>query len=440
MKIKKIIALLFAVIMVLGLVACTPPEPGTPEIYFSFWGSEEERESTEAVLDVYNSLQDDVIVKPMYIGRDEYVEKLATMAAGGGMPDCGMVAEDSAIGMARSGLMSNYDLYAGQDAKPLDCIIFKDDGNPVAYSTANEILALWYNKAIFDEAGIDYPPATLDDAWTWDEFIDVAKQLTFDSNGNHPGDAGFNNEDIEQYGAYVNQYTWQLEVWALSNGGKFFSPDGKKVVFDEAAVEGMQKVFDLHLVENVAPFIDGTVDAGFSLSLGTGKVAMCTEGQWATGFGGDIDYGVGVLPYMGTKTNICTGGAIGMFAQTEHPELTADFLRWYGSEDYNFGVIEAGWWMPTKENWYTDDALVKKWVFDNERRQAIGADNYKTAFVDVVLAPGVVQSTCWYYTPNTTEVLYQTLQPALVEAINGTKTAAEVIEEIRPAMEAALAG
>ena len=379
-------------------------------------------------------------MKPMYIGRDEYVEKLAIMATGGNMPDCGMIAEDSAIGMARTGLMSNYDLYEGQPSRPLDCIIFKDEGKPVAYSTANEILALWYNKELFDKAGVPYPPATLEDAWSWDEFIAVAKQMTFDVNGLHPGDPGFDKDNIEQYGCYVNQYTWQLEVWALSNGGRWFSEDGKSIVFDDAAVEAMQKVFDLHLVENVAPFIDGTVDAGFSLSLGTGKVAMCTEGQWATGFGGDIDYGVGVLPYMKTKANICTGGAIGMFAQTKYPQETADFLIWYGSEDYNFGTIEAGWWMPTKLNWYTDDALVQKWVFDNARRQAIGAENYKTAFVDVVLAPGVVQSTCWYYTPNTTEVIYLTLQPALVEAINGSKTAAQVIANIRASLEAALAG
>ncbi|MCL2670551.1 MAG: extracellular solute-binding protein [Clostridiales bacterium] len=440
MKLRKIIAILFAAIMVFGLAACTAGSKGPVEITFSFWGSEEERASTEAVLEQYNALQDKVVVKPMYIGRDQYVEKLNTMATGGGMPDCGMIAEDSAIGMARNGLMSNIDLYEGQESKPLDCIIFKDAGNPVAYSTANEILALWYNKELFDKAGVAYPPATLDKAWSWDEFIEVSKQLTFDANGLHPGEEGFDKNNIVQYGCYVNQYTWQLEVWALSNGGRWFSEDGTSIVFDNAAVEAMQKVFDLHLVHNVAPFINGTVDAGFSLSLGTGNVAMCTEGQWATGFGGDIDYGVGVLPYMKEKANICTGGAIGMFAQTKHPTETAEFLRWYGSEDFNFGAIEAGWWMPTKLNWYTDPALLNKWIFENERRTTIGADNYKTAFVDVCLADGVVRSTGWYYTPNTTEVLYQTLQPALVEAINGSKTAAQVIGEIRAALEAALAG
>ena len=295
---------------------------------------------------------------------------------------------------------------------------------------------------MFDDAGVPYPPATLDEAWTWDQFIDVAKKLTLDAKGKHPGEAGFDKNNIVQYGAYVNQYTWQLEAWALSNGGSFFSPDGKSVTFDDAAIEAMQKVFDLHLVENVAPLNDGTQDNGFSSSLGAGNVAMCTEGQWATGFRGagfdGIDYGVGVLPYMKQKANICTGGPTGVFATSQHPEEAAEFLRWYNSEENNIGTILAGWWMPTKLNWYTDAALLKSWVDDCEYRQPLTAEAYKTAIVDVALDFDVTKPTAWYYTPNTYEVLVKTLQPALVEAINGSKTAKDVIAGVRDAMQAEL--
>jgi len=295
---------------------------------------------------------------------------------------------------------------------------------------------------MFDNAGVPYPPTTLDKAWTWQEFIDVAKKLTIDSNGNHPGEEGFDKNNIVQYGCYVNQYTWQLEVWAHSNGGSFFSADGKSVTMDDAAIEAIQKVFDLHLVENVAPFNDGTQDNGFASSLGAGNVAMCTEGQWATGFRGagfdGIDYGVAVLPYMKHKANICTGGPTGVFATSKYPEEAAAFLRWYNSEENNFGTIEAGWWMPTKLNWYTDEALLKKWVDDVPFRQPLTAADYRTAIVDVALNFDVTKSTAWYYTANTYEVLVKTLQPALVEAVNGSKTVKSVIEATRSAMEAAL--
>lgn len=460
---KKVMGILLCVLMVLGVTACGQPtvpddtsdaaSNGTdtasastaPEekitLTFSLWGDPAEQETTQAALDVYNNSQDKVYVKALQIGRDEYNEKLQTMATASQMPDCGMVAEDTVISWARDGLMSDIDIYADQENKPLDYLAFKYNGKTVAYSAANEVLGLWYNKAMFDAAGVPYPPATLDEAWTWDEFIAVAKQLTIDANGKHPGEEGFDKDNIVQYGAYVNQYTWQLEAWALSNGGSFFSPDGTSVTFDAAAVEAMQKVIDLHLVEHVAPLNDGTQDNGFTSSLGAGNVAMCTEGQWATGFRGagfDVDYGVGVLPYMKQKVNICTGGTTGVFATTEHPEEAAEFLRWYNSEENNIGTILAGWWMPTKLNWYTDEALLKSWVDDCEYRQALPAEAFKTAIVDVALNFDVTKPTSWYYTPNHYEVIVQTLQPALVEAINGSKTVEEVVAAVRDAMQAAL--
>ena len=465
MKTKKLLALLLCAMMLSALFACAQPAaPATEEpaaeateapaaeateapaaekitITFSLWGDPAEQETTQKALDVYNNSQDKVYVKALQIGRDEYNEKLQTMATAGEMPDCGMVAEDTVIAWARDGLLSDVDVYAGQENLPLDYLAFKYNGKTVAYSSANEVLALWYNKAMFDAAGLPYPPATLDKAWTWDEFVAVAKQLTIDNNGKHPGDAGFNKDNIVQYGAYVNQYTWQLEVWALSNGGSFFSPDGKSVVFDDAAVEAIQKVVDLHLKDYVAPLNDGTQDNGFASSLGAGNVAMCTEGQWATGFRTGlegIDYGVAVLPYMKDKVTIATGGPTGVFATTKYPTEAADFLRWYNSEENNIGTIMAGWWMPTKMNWYTDETLLKSWVDDCELRAALPADAYKTAIVDVALDTNVTHQTAWYFTPNTFEVLTKTLQPALVEAINGTKTVKEVIDSVRDAMQSAL--
>ena len=151
-----------------------------------------------------------------------------------------------------------------------------------------------------------------------------------------------------------------------------------------------------------------------------------------------IDYGVAVLPYMKDEVTIATGGPTGVFATTKYPQEAADFLRWYNSEENNIGTIMAGWWMPTKQNWYTDQTLLKSWVDDCELRAALPADAYKTAIVDVALDTNVTHQTAWYYTPNTFEVLVKTLQPALVEAINGTKTVKEVIDSVRESMQAQL--
>jgi len=471
-KARRIIALLCFAALLFGVVACagttdtppsapadppadppadtpadTPDEPsaaGPVEIVFCLWGDESELEGAIATADRWNAMQDRSIVSVMQIPNEEYVERLMTMAAAGNMPDCGMVNERAAIGMSRDGLLLQYDLYAGQPERPLESITFRDKGEYIAASIGAEVLALWFNRDMFDAAGVPYPPTKLEDAWSWDEFIAVAKQLTFDADGNTPNDAGFDKNNIVQYGAYVNQWAWQLEVWAYSNGGRWYSEDGTAAVFDDAAIEGMQKVFDLHLVHNVAPFNPAQSDDGFLDSLGAGNVAMCTEGQWATGFANfldveEINYGCGVLPYMLVPANITAGGPVGAYAGTQHPEEVAEFLRWYSDPENNFAPIYDGWVMPNVDSWYKDEALMKKWIDDVPHRARLGVDEYRTVFAEVIMNNDVTKPTGWNYTPNTDKIDV-ILIPALVEAINGTKTAKEVIESVRAELEAAVAG
>jgi len=443
MKKRKIIAVLCAAIMMFGLVAsCAGGGSGGPvDIVFSLWGDEAELEGAQATADLWNESQDRSNLSVMQIPVEQYIERLMAMAAAGNMPDCGMANERGVIGMARDGLLLKLDLYADQPERPLESVTFRDGGEYVSASIGAEVLGLWFNRDMFDAAGVPYPPTKLEDAWTWDEFIEVAKKLTFDANGNTPNDADFDKDNIVQYGAYVNQWAWQLEVWALSNGGRWYSEDGKRAVFDDAAIEGMQKVFDLHLVHNVAPFNPAQEDSGWFDSLGAGNVAMCTEGQWATGFAAfsDINYGCGVLPYMKVKANITAGGPVDMYAGTKHPEETAEFLRWYSDPENNFAPIYDGWIMPNLESWYKDEALLKRWIDDVPNRARLGAAEYRSVFADVIMNNDVTKPTGWYYTPNLDKIDV-ILIPALVEAINGTKTAKEVIESVRPALEAAIAG
>ena len=441
-KASKIIALLCMTVLIFGLVAaCAGGSSGPVEIVFSLWGDEAELEGAQATADKWNEMQDTSKLSVMQIPVEQYIERLMAMATAGNMPDCGMANERGVIGMSRDGLLMKLDLYADQPERPLESVTFRDGGEYVAASIGAEVLGLWFNRDMFDAAGVPYPPTTLDTAWTWEEFIEVAKKLTFDANGNTPNDAGFDKDNIVQYGAYVNQWAWQLEVWALSNGGRWYSQDGTRAVFDDAAIEGMQKVFDLHLVHHVAPFNPAQEDSGWMDSLGAGNVAMATEGQWATGFAAfnDVNYGCGVLPYMKVKANITAGGPVGMYAGTDHPDETAEFLRWYSDPENNFAPIYDGWVMPNLESWYKDEALLKRWIDDVPIRARLNASDYRSVFADVIMNNDVTKPTGWYYTPNTDKIDV-ILIPALVEAINGTKTAKEVIESVRPALEAAIAG
>jgi multiple sugar transport system substrate-binding protein len=421
--------------------AAEAPATERVQMYYTHWGGEEEMMDVQATLDIFNGIQDRMTITGLHIPNETYAEVLLTMAADDNMPDVGFALEATIIGWARDGLLKAIDIYEGQPEQPLEYILFTYEGQKLTSSNGVVNLALWFNKDLFDDAGIEYPPYRYDDAWTWDEFVEVAKSLTFDRNGNTPNDAGFNPNDIVQYGGAANTWTWQLEVFALSNGGRFFSEDGRSIVFDDAAIEAIQMVADLHLVHHVAPLNPGVEDSGFGLSVGRGDVAMGTDGHWVQGFVQEtgINATVGVLPFHKQKVNIHTGGASVMWGGTHHPEYAAEFLRWYADPNLNRGGIEAGWVMPPLQSWFTDPDILRSWVDDCPQRQFLGIDRYKGVFIENALNFDMMKPTCWHYTPNT-DIIYNILRPALSEVWTGAVTAKEAVESVRAAMEAALAG
>ena len=297
---KKLLALLLCVMMLVPMAAMAEGD-GRIHITYSFWGNQTEAESVQTALDAYNAMQDKVFVEPMQIPNEQYTETLVNYAIADQLPDCGMVNENAVLYFARNGVMADVsDMYAGEKLQPMECITFKDGDTPVGYSSSNEILILYYNKDMFDAANEPYPSA--DTPYTWDEFVEVAKRLTFDEAGKHPGEEGFNPEKIVQYGAFVNNWTWQMEVWALSNGGKWFSEDGKECLINSPeSIESIQKVADLALVEHVAPLNVIPEDNGVGVGIGSKTVAMTTDGTWRLGTDFpnlDINYGIAPLPMM----------------------------------------------------------------------------------------------------------------------------------------------
>ena len=94
------------------------------------------------------------------------------------------------------------------------------DGGQYGLPRDLNTIVLYYNKDMFDAAGIPYP----DDTWDWAKLTEVAKQLTKpDANGDKvPDQWGFYTEttDMENF--------WLSAVW--QNGGDVLAPDGKSTV------------------------------------------------------------------------------------------------------------------------------------------------------------------------------------------------------------------
>lgn len=69
-----------------------------------------------------------------------------------------------------------------------------------------QIGALFYNKDMFDKAGVDYP----DESWTWDDLKETAAQLTLDTQDNNANESGFDPDNVKQFGLTFFSITERL--------------------------------------------------------------------------------------------------------------------------------------------------------------------------------------------------------------------------------------
>lgn len=430
-----------------GTTAAATTTAGAPaekvKITYSAWGTVEENKSTQETMDRFNASQDKATVELMLIPWESYVAQLNTLAAAGNLPDSANLKEEMVKPwVAQDMLVDVSGMYSEED-KPLDAITFKANGKPVAYSVAAEVMVMYYNKTMFDKAQLPYPPSSVDKAWTWDQFVDTAKKLTIDKNGKHPTDTGFDAKNIVQYGALVENLTWQLEWPVLSNGGAFFSEDGSKLRISEpASIEAIQKVADLYLKDKVAPLSVGATDDGVSRGLIAGTVAMTTNGTWNVGTSLNkakeegLNYGIAVLPKLKNYVTIATGGTSVVFKQSKHPEEAMGWIKWQAKiENAWDGLISTGIWPPIFKKYYTDETLTHKWL-DNPNFPPYA--EYKSAAVDPVITDAT-RSTAWMYTQNTADV-YPLLGSILGDVWSGKVTAQDAITKNLDKLQAAFEG
>lgn len=133
---------------------------------------------------------------------------------------------------------------------------------------------MYYNADMFEEAGITEPPTTRE------AFLEAARLLTIDANGLHPGDDGFDPDNIVQYAInmHTNHHAF-FQWWALYNqqGGELISEDGMSCAMDiDKSAAAWQWLQDLVYVHHFAP--QGQTD--YVRDFLSGRTAMLIDGPW----------------------------------------------------------------------------------------------------------------------------------------------------------------
>ena len=192
------------------------------------------------------------------------------------------------------------------------------------------VVALYYNKKMFDAASIAYP----DDTWDWAKLVEVAKQLTIKDSGGTTTQWGFYTEstDMENY--------WSELVW--QNGGDIISADHKtSLVGSDQAAGGIQFLQDLIWKEKVMP--DAAITDALGDAFEQGQAAMESNGSWlvATHQAAGIDFGIAPLPKgpAGQATSINPTGAV-IYKGTKNPDAAWAFVKYLASPAAQMKLME----------------------------------------------------------------------------------------------------
>ncbi len=401
---------------------------------FTYWGSPDEKKAIEGATKKFTEKYPWITVETIQIPNSDYNTKLTAMAASNDLPDTGYMTGDLGDTWAKQGKFVNlFDMFAKEtEIKKedfLDTIWYKQSpDNAWGISTAGEAFGLFYRKDILEKAGVSAPPTKAEDAWTWDQFVEAAKKLTIDKNGKNAADPDFDPKAIKQYGVTFETWNEPLNNFIYSNGGDWLSKDGKEFTLNKPeAAEAIQKLADLINLYHVAPSpLAAKSLPAMNVALQSGISAMAIGGQWMNLDLGNakVNYDIGVLPKLKTSLTVGLSGATVFFKDSKHPEEAWMLFKWMSNPEGALDLYSSGLWMPTMKKWYTDPALVAKWVDANPAAHPPG---FKDAMMNQFLNHSVAGST--YYLKN-----YAKLNSYVISSLDavwlGKKTAQDVLNEL----------
>lgn len=243
---KRMLSLILACAMILGIFVLPAGAEGEKrKVQVMSWWDITKSAPLQELERAFEAKHPEIDLEFPMIGS-KYADKITTVIAGGGdsVPDVIMLAMDRVPKFASAGAIQPLDELMTEEYKnslyPMVLDALTVDG--AVYAAARDVspMAMYLNKALFEEAGIPIPEAN----WTVDEFLEIAKKLTkTDENGL-----------ATQWGYYFPKYPDTIYDWIIAFGGRLISKDGKQsMIGSPETKKGLQFMYDLIHTHKVCP-------------------------------------------------------------------------------------------------------------------------------------------------------------------------------------------
>jgi multiple sugar transport system substrate-binding protein len=290
---------------------------------------------------------------------DQAATLMQTQISGGNAPDIAGPAGVKGAAQFFGGWLDIAPYLEGYDLSDFDPSLvdfWNQGGVQIGLPFAVFPQVLWFNKELFDEAGLAYPPqewgAPYVDAdgnekpWNLETLRELAIELTVDSNGLTPNDAGFDPDARVQWG-YGNQSNDFRGDASLFGGGSFVAADNQSCEFPDNWKVAANWYHDAMWEDyfHPDPVFGQSEILGSGNWFDSGNTAMISIHTWYAGWGpgtltgGDnVDpndvFDIAAIPaYDGTITAKLHGDTMGIPKGTENPAEAVEVLLWMMSPE-----------------------------------------------------------------------------------------------------------
>lgn len=335
-------------------------EPAAPamdeKVTVTWWHigtAEKDTALYQAFADEYMAAHPNVTIEITVLENEAFKSKLTTVMQSGEPPDLfhswggGVMNEYAEAGLLRD-ITPELDADGGawrSTFSPGPLGVYSYLGKNFGVATDMGMVGFWYNKALFEQAGIEGTPTT------WTELLDDVKALKA---------AGITPIAIGEGDKWPGHFWWGylitricgqagFEAAAITRTGSFTDP---------CVIEASKKLQELAELE---PFQDGFLAATYgdeATAMGNGKAAMELMGQWAPavqidnsenkeGIGDNLAwFGFPMVEGGAGDASDGYGGGNGYAVGKNAPDAAVDFLKYISSAPQATRMAEIGIALP----------------------------------------------------------------------------------------------
>jgi multiple sugar transport system substrate-binding protein len=323
----------FLLILVLGaamaLAGCGRPQSTSKgggekvKVTLFTWTRPAELAANQKLCEEFMSQHPGIEVEVMNEPGDRAMDKLQAMVAAGNPPDVMSIHGAYFMPMAAKGALLDLEPIVSdpgfelKDFYPGLVDQCRYEGKLFSLPRYTSVYVLFYNKDLFDAAGLKYP----DSNWAWDDYLAAAKKLTVSSA----------DPDKRRMGCVIDFWGARIYPWVWAAGGEILDKSGKRCLLDQPETqEALQFLVDLRHEWKVCPPTT-QVEKRQNIAMFTnGKVAMFQTGAWdiqAMQEAKTLRWDIAPLPMKKQHATLLGMENYAIAAGTKHPKEAGELFK-----------------------------------------------------------------------------------------------------------------